>query len=243
MSSVLKKAKIELLYEDENYLVVSKPSGLLTIQDRYKAEVPNLKAYLQEVYGEVLTVHRLDKDTSGVICFARNAEAHKDLNRQFADGEVRKIYWALVSGRPAIDEGQVDMPILNDLKNSGKMLVHASGKEALTYFRMIENYGNISLLECFPKTGRTHQIRVHCHYLGCPLLVDTLYHNKSEFFLSEVKRRFKYSKFEEERPLLSRLSLHAKQLEFTSLNGENLLVEAPLHKDFSALLNQLSKLN
>lgn len=242
MSKILERANIELLYEDENYLVVSKPSGLLTIQDRYKAEVPNVKQYLQEVYGEVFTVHRLDKDTSGVICFARNATAHKDLNEQFAHGEVRKIYLAFVSGAPSIDEGQVDMPIFNDMKNSGRMLVHAKGKEALTYFRVLEKFGNISLLECFPRTGRTHQIRVHCHYLGCPLLVDALYHNKSEFFLSEIKRKFNYTKFEEEKPLVSRLTLHASSLQFKKLNGEVLQVDCKLPKDLSALQKQLSKL-
>ena len=242
MSFRLKKANVALLYKDENYIVVSKPSGLLSIQDRYKAEVENLKQILLDEFGEIFTVHRLDKDTSGVICFARNLEAHKDLNEQFAQGEVRKIYWAFVSGRPAIDEGQVDMPILNDMKNSGRMLIHKEGKEALTYFRLIENYGNISLLECFPQTGRTHQIRVHCHYLGCPLLVDDLYHGVGEFYLSKVKRKFNFTKYEEERPLVSRLTLHAKSLSFRKLDGEILSVESELPKDLSALKKQLEKL-
>lgn len=242
MSLVLKKAKIDVLYQDENYLVVSKPSGLLTIQDRYKAEVPNLKQFLLDEFGEIYTVHRLDRDTSGVICFAKNAEAHKHLNTQFTNGEVRKIYWAFVSGRPAIEEGQIDVPILNDMKNSGRMLPHKEGKEALTFFRVLENYGNISLLECFPKTGRTHQIRVHCQYLGCPLLVDSLYHQKDAFYLSDVKRKFNYTKFEEERPLVSRLTLHAKSLRFTKLDGELLEIESELPKDLRALQKQLSKI-
>lgn len=242
MSFRLKKAGVELLYQDDNYLVVSKPSGLLSIQDRYKAEVENLKQILLDEFGEVFTVHRLDKDTSGVICFAKNIEAHKDLNEQFAHGEIRKIYWAFVKGQPAISEGHVDMPILNDMKNSGRMLVNKDGKEALTYFRVIENYGTVSLLECFPKTGRTHQIRVHCHYLGCPLLVDPLYHGVSEFFLSKVKRKFKHAKYEEERPLVTRLSLHAKSLTFRKLDGEILTVESDLPKDLNALQKQLDKL-
>lgn len=242
MSFRLKKVGVELLYQDENYIVVSKPSGLLSIQDRYKAEVENLKQALIDVYGDVFTVHRLDKETSGVICFARNAEAHKDLNEQFAHGAVRKIYWAFVSGQPVVEEGQVDMPILNDMKNSGRMLISKEGKEALTYFRLLQNYGTISLLECFPKTGRTHQIRVHCHYLGCPLLVDPLYHGVSEFFLSKVKRKFNYTKFEEERPLVSRLTLHAKSLTFRKLDGSELTVESELPKDLKALQKQLEKL-
>jgi 23S rRNA pseudouridine955/2504/2580 synthase/23S rRNA pseudouridine1911/1915/1917 synthase len=238
----MKKAGVQVLHEDENYLVVAKPSGLLSIQDRYKAEVANLKQILIDEYGETYTVHRLDKDTSGVICFARNSEAHKHLNEQFSNGEVRKIYWAFVNGRPAIDEGQVDMPILNDMKNSGRMLINKDGKEALTYFRLLESYGNISLLECFPQTGRTHQIRVHCHYLGCPLLVDDLYHGVGEFFLSKVKRKFNYTKFDEERPLVTRLTLHAKSLTFKTLEGNILSVESDLPKDLKALQKQLDKL-
>lgn len=242
MSFKLKKAGVEILFEDENYIVVSKPSGLLTIQDRYKAEVPNLKQFLIDKYGEILTVHRLDKDTSGVICFARNGEAHKHLNLQFANGAIRKIYWAFVQGRPAIEEGQVDMPILNDMQNSGRMLIHKEGKEALTYFRLLGTFGNISLLECFPQTGRTHQIRVHCYYLGCPLLVDNLYHQKDAFYLSSIKRNYNYTKFEEEKPLISRLTLHAKSLEFEKLNGEKIRIESNLPKDLRALHNQLKKL-
>lgn len=242
MSVKLTKAGIHILFEDENYLVVSKPSGLLSIQDRYKAEVPNVKQFLIDEYGEIFTVHRLDRDTSGVICFAKNAEAHKLLNAQFENGEVRKIYWAFVKGRPAIEEGQVDMPILNDLQNSGRMLIHKEGKEALTFFRTLKNYGNISLLECFPKTGRTHQIRVHCHYLGCPLLVDDLYNGSGPFYLSSVKRKFSYGKFEEERPLISRLTLHAKSLTFTNLDGKLLTVESELPKDLKALQHQLEKI-
>lgn len=242
MSFKLEKAGVEVLYTDENYLIVSKPSGLLTIQDRYQAEVPNLKQYLMDEFGEVLTAHRLDKDTSGVICFCRNSLAHKHLNKQFALGQVKKIYWAFVQGRPAIEEGLVEMPILNDMKNSGRMLIHKEGKEALTYFRILENFGNISLLECFPQTGRTHQIRVHCYHLGCPLLVDDLYHQKDAFYLSSVKRNYRYSKFEEERPLISRLTLHAKSLEFEKIDGEVLEVKSELPKDLRALHKQLTKI-
>ncbi|MDC3209697.1 RluA family pseudouridine synthase [Chitinophagales bacterium] len=241
MDFKLKKAGVKVLHIDENYIVVSKPSGLLTIQDRYKAEVPNLKQMLTDVYGEVLTVHRLDKDTSGVICFARNTDAHKHLNTQFANGLVKKIYWAFVQGRPALDEGQVDMPILNDMKNSGRMLIHKEGKEALTYFRTLATFGNIALLECFPKTGRTHQIRVHCYYLGCPLLVDALYHQKDAFYLSAIKRNYRYAKFEEERPLITRLTLHAKSIQFKTIDGKKLEVESELPKDLRALHHQLEK--
>jgi len=242
MSFRLKKAGVDLLYQDENYVLVSKPSGLLSIQDRFQRDLPNLKQILQDEFGEIYTVHRLDKETSGIITFAKNEEAHAHLNQQFADGRVRKIYWAFVEGTPPIEEGQIDMPILNDMQNSGRMLANKDGKEALTFFRLLENFGNISLLECFPQTGRTHQIRVHCHYLGCPLLVDTLYHQKDAFYLSSAKRGYRYGKFAEERPLISRLTLHAKSLSFQKIDGDELLVESDLPKDLRALYNQLKKI-
>ncbi|MEZ4915510.1 MAG: RluA family pseudouridine synthase [Chitinophagales bacterium] len=147
MSYLFKKYQIQLLFEDENYVVVSKPSGLLSIPDRYDETLPNLREILKEIYGEIYTVHRLDKDTSGVICFAKNAEAHKYLNDKFAEGEVKKIYWAFTEGKPEIEEGRIDVPILNDMKNSGRMLVNNAGKEATTFFRLVENYGSISLIE------------------------------------------------------------------------------------------------
>ena len=242
MSFRLKKAGVDLLYHDENYVLVSKPSGLLSIQDRFQHDLPNLKQILQDEFGEIYTVHRLDKETSGIIAFAKNEKAHAHLNQQFTDARVRKIYWAFVEGTPPIEEGQIDMPILNDMQNSGRMLANKDGKEALTFFRLLENFGNISLLECFPQTGRTHQIRVHCHYLGCPLLVDTLYHQKDAFYLSSAKRGYRYGKFAEERPLISRLTLHAKSLSFQKIDGEELLVESDLPKDLRALYNQLKKI-
>ncbi|MCB0539427.1 MAG: RluA family pseudouridine synthase [Bacteroidetes bacterium] len=239
---MFKKYQIQLLFEDENYVVVSKPSGLLSIPDRYDETLPNLREILKEIYGEIYTVHRLDKDTSGVICFAKNAEAHKYLNDKFAEGEVKKIYWAFTEGKPEIEEGRIDVPILNDMKNSGRMLVNNAGKEATTFFRLVENYGSISLMEYYPLTGRTHQIRVHSKYLGCPLLVDELYNGKTAFYLSEIKRRYNNRKFEEERPLVSRLTLHAVSIQFEDMKGKEIFVESELPKDLGALRKQLSKL-
>jgi 23S rRNA pseudouridine1911/1915/1917 synthase len=233
--------QIEYIYEDDDIVVVSKPSGLLSIQDRYKDDTENLKAILLQKYEQVFTVHRLDKETSGIICFAKNEETHKILNQQFANREVKKIYWALVQGKPMIEEGLIDMPILNDMKNTGKMYPHKDGKPAETMFRLLNSFGNISLMEFFPLTGRTHQIRVHSKYIGCPLLVDALYGNSTEFFLSSIKKKFNQSRFEEEKPIISRLTLHAKSIEFTHPNGKKVFFESSLPKDMNALINQLSK--
>lgn len=242
MSYLFKKFHIELLFENENYIILNKPSGLLSIPDRYNETLPNLRDILKEIYPEIYTVHRLDRETSGVICFAKNAEAHKHLNDKFAAGEVKKIYWAVTEGKPEIEEGRVDVGIVNDMKNSGRMLVNEMGKEATTFFRLKENYGAISLMEYYPLTGRTHQIRVHSKYLGCPLLVDELYNGKTAFYLSEIKRKYNNAKYEEERPLVNRLTLHAMSIQFEDMGGNEIFIESELPKDLRALKRQLEKL-
>lgn len=233
--------EIEHLYEDDDVIVVSKPSGLLSIADRYKT-LANLKDILMEKYGEVYTVHRLDKDTSGVMVFTKNETAHKFLNNQFANREVEKIYWAFVQNVPELESGIIDVPILNDIRKSGKMHISKDGKEAQTKFKIVKNYGKICLMAFAPITGRTHQIRVHSKYLGCPLLIDSLYAKKDFFFLSEIKRSYKNSDFEDEKPFIKRLTLHAKSLTFKLPNGEMKTVESELPKDLRALKKQLDKI-
>lgn len=233
--------QVEIIFEDEYLVVVSKPSGLLSIQDRYQQYTPHLKAFLQEKFNSIYTVHRLDRDTSGIMVFAKDARTHKFLSKQFANREVQKIYWAFVKGKPMFEEGIIDIPIINDMKNSGMMIPHSQGKPAETKFRLLENYGNISLLEFFPLTGRTHQIRVHSKHLGCPLLIDEIYSQESAFYLSSIKRKYHVSKFENEKPLLSRLTLHAKKLEFTHPSGNLTKFESDLPKDLKALRKQLQK--
>ena len=240
-SSLLKQCKI--IFENTDIVVVSKPSGLLSIADRYKAEIPNLKSILLKKYGEIFTVHRLDRDTSGVMVFARNEATHKFLNQQFANRSVKKTYWAFVNGCPIEEEGIIDIPIMNEMKNAGKMFANPKGKPAETAFKVIEKYGRISLIEYAPITGRTHQIRVHSKFIGCPLLIDDLYGNAKEFFLSKVKKHYKFPKWSEERPLVSRLTLHSRTLKFKSAEGEDLFFEAELPKDLSALKKQLTNLS
>ena len=233
--------EIEYLYEDDDLIVVSKPSGLLSIADRYKT-LANLKDVLLQKNEAIYTVHRLDKDTSGVMVFAKNEETHKFLNKQFANREVEKIYWAFVQNTPEIESGMIDMPILNDIRKSGKMHISKDGKPAQTKFKILTNYGNICLMAFSPITGRTHQIRVHSKYMGCPLLIDSLYANKSEFFLSSIKRKYQSGEYEDEKPFIHRLTLHAKSIKFTLPNGETKFIESELPKDLKALKNQLDKL-
>lgn len=237
------KNKLEILYQDEHLLVVNKPAGLLSIPDRYIAEKPNLLHLLQQKYDKVLTVHRLDKETSGVICYALHEGAHRHLSLQFEKHQIQKIYTVLVDGTLSNPAGIIDKRIAPHPSRSGQMMVSNKGKDALTHYRRVEQFKRFTLAEADLKTGRTHQIRVHFQSLGSPLAVDAFYGRRSALLLSEIKgRAYRSGKGKEERPLLGRLSLHAQRITFTPFNQtSSLSIEAPPPKDFAATLNQLRK--
>ena len=237
------KNRPSLIFEDDDIIVVDKPAHYLTIPDRFVADKPNLVGFLKKQQPEVLTVHRLDKETSGVIVFAKNAEAHRHLSMQFEERSVDKIYWALLDGHLHKEDGRIDQPIANNMRDSGKMVIAKRGKPSLTLFKVLERFRHHTLVEANIKTGRTHQVRVHFESYGYPLAVDELYGRNKAFFLSEIKlKKYRRSKLEEERPLMERTTLHAKQLSFLHPGtNERLTFEANLPKDFRAVLNQLRK--
>ncbi len=238
------KSKIEIIQEDKLLLIVNKPANLLTIPDRFAADKPNLLTMLSEYYSEkIWVVHRLDRETSGIICFAKTEEAHKHLSQQFFNRTVDKIYLALVDGKPNPPEGTIDAPIGPHPTLPGKMTVIRTGKPAVTDYNIIEVFKAFSLVEANIHTGRTHQIRVHFKHIGHPLAVDPLYGKRAAFYLSEVKHRgYQLGKFQEERPLMSRTTLHAYQLTVNHpITNERLTFTAPISKDFQAIINQLQK--
>ena len=237
------KQKLTILFEDDDLVLVNKPPQLLTIPDRYDAEKPSVFQWLTNQYGKIFTVHRLDKPTSGILCFAKTEAAHAELNRQFREREVSKIYYALVDGIPHPTAGIIDQGIAPHPTKPGQMMVTNRGKKSVTHYKTVESFGNASLVEADLKTGRTHQIRVHFAAIGHPLLVDELYGTRAAFFLSELKlRRFRLGKDQEERPLMTRTSLHAFRLELTHpATRKRLIYEAPLPKDFGAVVKQLRK--
>lgn len=239
--------KIEILHADEHVLVVNKPANLLSVPDRYIADIPNVVHLMGAKFdGPMMAVHRLDKPTSGCLILARSKEAHAELNRQFQEREVDKIYHAIVDGQPPEGETEVDEPIANNPGKLGAMMVSNRGKPSLTIFKMMEPLGHqFAYLGVQIFSGRTHQIRVHLAYAGYPLMVDPLYGKREAFKLSEIKgRRYNIGRDKEERPLLSRVPLHATKLAFDHpATGERLSFEAPLPKDMRATLNQLRKLN
>jgi len=237
------KNEVRILFEDDALLIADKPSGMLSIPERFDPLKDNLLGRLRQQYGQVMVVHRLDRETSGLICFARTEAAHRHLSMQFTGRQVDKYYVALVDGRPAPPSGTIDKPIGPHPSIGGKMAVTPNGKAALTLYRVLDTYRNFSLVEANIKTGRTHQIRVHFSSIGHPLAVDPLYGKRNCLMLSEIKlRNFHLGKFEEEKPLMQRLTLHAWRLGFIHPVSEVWIeVESPLPKDFNALLRQLDK--
>ena len=234
--------KPEIILENDAFVAINKPSGLLSVPDRKQSEV-SLKDLLLAKYGSIFTVHRLDKGTSGVIVFAKNEIAHKQLSALFEGRDVEKYYQGLVYGVPAHDEGSIDAPIAEHPGNNGKMITHSKGKASLTDYKILEKFRLYSWLEFRIHTGRTHQIRVHMQHQGHSIVCDELYSDGTPLLLSSIKKKFNLSKKEEEeRPLLNRLALHSHLLKF-EFDGEAITLEAPLPKDLRAALQQLEKHN
>jgi 23S rRNA pseudouridine1911/1915/1917 synthase len=230
-----------LIFENDDFVALNKPSGLLSIPDREGKEV-SLKDMLQEKYGKIFTVHRIDRDTSGLIVFAKNEETHKHLSRQFEERQTEKIYVGLVMGSPASKKGSINAPIAENTVKRGMMIIHQRGKESLTDYEVMDDFGIYSWLQFRIHTGRTHQIRVHMKDMGHPIVVDDLYGDGKPVLLSSIKSKFKLSKNEEEeRPLLKRLALHAWKLKFTDTQGKVFELEAAVPKDIRATLQQLEK--
>lgn len=240
------RPKVPILFADDAILVVSKPAGVPTLPDGYKANVSDLVALLEPEFGHLWVVHRLDRETSGVIVLARDEAAHKALNTQFEYRDVTKVYHALVRGNPSWDERAISAPLRVDADSRHRTVIDVEdGKAATTAFRVLERFGRgalrLALMEARPETGRTHQIRVHLTSLGMPVAVDALYGTGAPILLSTIKRQYR-GDVEDEHPLLDRLGLHAFQLSLQHpRNGEVMAFEAPYPKDIAAALKQLRK--
>jgi 23S rRNA pseudouridine955/2504/2580 synthase/23S rRNA pseudouridine1911/1915/1917 synthase len=230
-----------IIFQNKDLIAINKPSGLLTIPDREGKDV-SLKGLLKAKFGEIFTVHRLDRDTSGIVVFAFNEVMHKHLSLQFEGRETSKIYNGLVLGKPAETEGVINEPIAEHPNKKGLMTVWRKGKESITEYQVLESYRHYSWMQFKILTGRTHQIRVHMRYLGNPVVCDPLYGDGKPVFISQIKSKYNLSQSEdEERPILNRLALHSAVLTFKGIGGEEYKLEAPLPKDLRATLNQLSK--
>ncbi len=211
---------IPILFQTDDVLAVDKPEGLPSIPGS-GAEVCLLSLLSASFPEKLYVVHRLDKEVSGVMLFARNAAAHKLLNDQFSGRQVRKTYAALAHGIFAVDEGAIDRPLRQF--GSGRMGVDVKrGKPSQTFFRVIERLKKFTLVEARPITGRRHQIRVHFYSLGHPLVGDLRYGDRL------IQLPF------------PRLMLHAQHIEFRLPSGQEVTVESPIPASFRQVLEKKS---
>lgn len=211
-----------VIYEDDNVKVVNKPSGLLSMGKGEFCVEPTL-----ENFG--LLVHRLDRATSGVVILAKNEPTQKMLRNQFKDRKAHKVYYAVVQGRPKLDEAKIDLPISRNYNHHATFQVDPNGKPSVTYYKVLKSNGKLSLLELRPVTGRTHQLRVHLKYIGTPILGDRVYGVGAEAAANRSKTKISDAE---------RLFLHAKELEITipgqtpEANNERKTFEAPVPPEF-----------
>ena len=241
---------LAVLYQDEHVVAVNKPPGMVVHPARGHWS-GTLASALQFHFGPTLSgaggasrpgiVHRLDRDTSGVILVARNDRAHGNLAKQFAARSIEKEYFALVSGSPPYDRDFIDRPIGFHPHVREKMAIrrnHPESRPAQTFYEVQKRFDGFAAIRLFPKTGRTHQIRVHLHHIGCPVLCDRQYGGRSRITRGEIRRDPTDSML-----LLERQALHARRLRFQHpMTGEPLEIEAPLPDDINAVLIELREL-
>ena len=260
MQNMKTAGRFSVIYQDNRIIVVNKASGISVSPDRWDdskerldrlvGELPGIQDL--EIPGKVFTVHRIDRDTSGVVLFAKNADTHRRLSLAFEERAVEKRYTAIINGRPAWKETSCDLPLVpNGNKKHMTIVDKFRGKKSLTRFTLLYYAGNYSIVQAIPETGRTHQIRVHLAALGFPVACDQLYGKGDPVFLSAIKRNWRGDAFDE-KPLLARLGLHAAELSIpanllsSGQNGDEpealTSFLAPLQRDMAALIKQMEKI-
>ena len=235
----MKTSNFTLIYNDENIIAVNKASGISVSPDRWDESKERLDKIIENEFNisKIYIIHRIDKETSGIVMFAKNAAFHRELSVAFEKRLVAKRYTAIVHGRPSWKEAECDLALVpNGNKKHLTIIDKYRGKESLTKFRYLNSAGNYSVLEAMPMTGRIHQIRVHAAAIGHPVVCDSLYGKETPVKLSSFKRGYRGDK-NEERPLLARLGLHAKELLLP--DGKELTADLP--KDMSSLIKQMEK--
>lgn len=229
-----------ILFEDEDYIVINKPSGIATLDDRNIASITSILEMARGYCPTAQVCHRLDKETSGALAIAKHPEAYRSLSIQFENRTVKKHYHAVCDGIHDFKGMVINSPISTLSKGLVKIDPY-QGKPAETTVNTIRAYKMHTLIGCEPLTGRMHQIRIHLSSVGAPIAGDEQYGGQ-KVFLSKIKRRFNLKKDTEEQPLIKRVALHAYGLGFHSLSAEkNIAIEAPYPKDFAVLIKQLDK--
>ncbi len=212
------KENLPVIYSDDNIIVINKPAGILSHAKGGIIEEQTVANFIKDktTYGTETNrpgiVHRLDRDTSGVIVTVRNPETAKLLQRQFTDRKVKKSYIAIVKGSLKHTEANIDLPIERNPKIPSQFRVGASGKEAFTSYKVLDQHDDLYLVKLQPTTGRTHQLRVHMAYIGAPILGDKVYGRKTD-----------------------RMFLHALSIEITIPSSKRVTFQAPLPTEFEKL--------
>ncbi len=222
----------QIIYEDQFIVCINKPAGLLSIRHGYDPTLPYVTRLLEPRYGRLWIVHRLDRDTSGIMVLARTRESHTSLNDAFEKRQVRKTYHAIVNGHPDWEEHMADLPLrINGDRSHRTVINPLLGKPAQTIFRVLKSSPDFSLVEARPLTGYTHQIRAHLLALGFPIIADLLYSPQSRPQPISVSHNLP----------ISRLALHAYCLDFRHpATGEEMHMTAPYPADFLNALKALS---
>lgn len=235
-----KQTQLHRLFENENIIAFDKPAGLPVAPEQHGDPQKSLMGPAQTSTGlKLWLVHIIDKGTSGTVVFAKNEKAHNHISAQFQKGLARKTYLALLNGRLEDDSGTINEPIIMNGKDVAR---DADGQTSITDYKVIERFRDFTLVEAYPGTGGRHQIRLHFLSIGHPLAIDTDYSGRAALFLSEFKKRYKPSG--EEKPLLSRLSLHVKGIILTEPDlNTPITIESPLPHDFEITVKHLRKYN
>ncbi|HQY89201.1 MAG TPA: RluA family pseudouridine synthase, partial [Tepidisphaeraceae bacterium] len=229
---------LEILHQSSDLVGIHKPAGLASIPGGFERSAANVALARQlglpfkgDADPRVRVIHRIDKDTSGVLLFALNRPAQQFVSLQFQNNQIEKSYVALVVGSMKDDSGEIDAPIAKHASDKLRRRVHKTGKPSMTRWQVMQRFRDYTLVRVFPKTGRTHQIRVHLKHIGHPLAVDLLYHSPKidGVYLSRFKKNYRAT-MDEERPLIGRLTLHAESLKLHALDGSPIEIRAELPK-------------
>ncbi len=229
------KNQISIVKETDNWLVINKPPFVPSLPERGKFTAESVMDWSRRFWPEAILCHRIDRETSGALLIAKNLDAFKHLTLQFEHRTVQKKYHAIIDGRVAFEELWVDLPI--NTEQIGKIRIDKiNGKPAQTKFHTLEMFRHFTLMECEPKTGRLHQIRVHLASQNAKIAGDVLYRSVIPK-LSTIKRKISG----EDTDLIQRFALHAKSLEFNDLDGSRVFIETEYPKDFAVFLKLLNK--